>query len=179
MNLVSTNLDGCFVIEPNSFYDSRGLFNKTFNKDVFDKNGLCSEWVEEYYSISNKKVIRGLHFQLPPNDHCKLVYCTSGKVFDVVLDLRSNSNTFCQFFTIELSAEKKNQLYIPEGMAHGFCALEDHSTMIYKTSTVYSKDSDSGILWDSAGIEWPFSDHIISSRDKSFCKLKDFNSPFL
>jgi len=179
MKIVPTKLRDCFEIKPKIFNDNRGSFIKTFHKNIYDDFGLCSNWVEEYYSVSNKKVIRGLHFQLPPDDHCKLVYCTSGKVFDVVLDLRNSSKTFSKFITIELSSEKNNILYIPKGMAHGFCALEDNTTMIYKTSSVYSPQSDQGILWDSVGIEWPFSDHIISNRDRGFTKLRDFESPFI
>lgn len=178
MKVVETYLNGCFQIYPLPHEDDRGTFVKTFHKDAFKNLKLCSSWAEEYYSISNKDVIRGMHFQTPPYDHDKLVYCTSGSVLDVIIDLRINSETYLEHIAIELSSVLKNQMYIPKGMAHGFLSLEDMTTMVYKTSTVHAPKNDMGILWDSFGMNWPKSNYIISERDKNFQTLKEFKSPF-
>lgn len=178
MKIVPSKISGCYEIFPNIHRDLRGAFIKTFHAPTFEEFGLCSQFMEEYYSISNKNVVRGLHFQLPPEDHNKLVYCVSGSVKDVVVDLRLNSPTYGNYVIFELSAERGNLIYIPQGMAHGFCVLSNSCTMIYKTSTIYSPAQDSGIRWDSVGINWPNENLIISDRDKSFLSLKDFKSPF-
>ena len=178
MNIISTKIPGCFELIPIIHKDSRGVFVKTFHSPTFKKFGLKTVFKEDYYSISLRHVIRGLHFQLPPNDHVKLVYCLSGIVKDVVVDLRIGSPTYGKYLSIDLSAEKGNMLYIPKGVAHGFCVLSKTSTLVYKTSTIYSPNKDTGIRWDSAGIPWPDKNMLISERDKSFLSLKEFKSPF-
>lgn len=178
MKIVSTEVPGCFEIFPLIHRDLRGAFIKTFHAPTFIEFGLCVSFKEEYYSISTENVLRGLHFQLPPDDHVKLVYCISGRVKDVVLDLRLGSPSYGNHVCVELSAELGNMVYIPKGMAHGFCSLSDSSTMVYKTSTVHSPQLDSGIRWDSAGIIWPDSTMIISDRDRNLSALADFDSPF-
>lgn len=179
MNLHESKLSGCFELKVNRFVDERGVFVKTFHEPSFESQGLNTKFTEEYYTVSSKGVIRGMHFQCPPDDHVKLVYCTSGKVMDVVIDIRVGSPTYGQHIVFELSPEEANMVYIPKGMAHGFCVLSEQATMVYKVSTVYSPECDRGISWDSAGIDWPILNPIISQRDLKSQSLDEFNSPFV
>jgi len=178
MELIESPLQGCFEIQNRRLEDERGLFIKTFHKPTFERLGLHTDFPEEYYSISKKGVIRGMHFQLPPHDHVKLVYCSSGSVMDVVVDLRKGSPTFGKHAVFEVTSEKNNMVYIPKGMAHGFCALTKQAIMHYKVSTVYAPESDGGIRWDSFDMDWLVSDPIISERDKELPTLAKFISPF-
>jgi len=178
MKIICTKIPGCYEFFPIIHEDTRGIFVKTFHSPTFKKHGLNTIFKEDYYSTSLKNVIRGLHFQLPPNDHVKIVYCISGIVKDIVVDLRLGSPTYGKHLSIDLSSKRGNMIYIPKGMAHGFCGLSKFSTLVYKTSTVHSPKKDTGIRWDSAGISWPNRTKIISKRDRSFLALKDFKSPF-
>lgn len=178
MRVEQTSIQGCYQIFPQVRKDVRGNFVKTFQKEVFASHGLVTEFAEEYYSVSHKGVLRGMHFQTPPHEHFKLVYCLAGKVMDAIIDLRVGSPSYRQSATFELSAELGNMLYIAPGMAHGFCALTDEAIMQYKVTTVYAPEHDGGIRWDSAGVIWPSSAPIISDRDRGFPALDDFDSPF-
>jgi dTDP-4-dehydrorhamnose 3,5-epimerase len=151
---------------------------KVFHEQAFAAQGLKTDFAEEYYSVSHKNVIRGLHFQLPPMDHVKMVYCVAGEVMDAVVDLRTGSPTYGQCALFELNAAKANSIYIPKGMAHGFCARSDQAIMVYKVSTIYSPAHDAGVLWNSVGIPWPTTEAILSERDQSFPPLDKFASPF-
>ena len=173
-----SDIEGCFEIIPKVFNDFRGSFVKVFHETTFQEAGLENNFAEEYYSKSFKGVIRGLHFQTPPDDHTKLVYCIDGSVYDVVVDLRVGSKTYGKFQALNLNSRDANMIYIPTGLAHGFCSLSDSATLVYKTSTVHSPSKDSGILWNSIGINWPCENPIISERDKSFIDFKSFKSPF-
>lgn len=179
MRLRETKLDGCFEIYPAIHEDGRGLFVKTFHAPSFSGFGLETHFAEDYYSYSRKGVLRGLHFQVPPADHCKLVYCVCGKVFDAVVDLRVGSATYGEFEIFELNDEKRNLIYIPRGMAHGFYVLSDGAILLYKTTTVYAPEYDSGIRWDSVGIQWPTVSPLLSKRDAAFVTLGEFQSPFI
>lgn len=159
-------------------HDARGSFVKVFHADAFRELGLATEFTEEYYSHSHKGVIRGMHFQTPPADHAKMVYCVRGEVFDVVLDLRVGSPTYGQAATFVLSAEAGNYVYIPKGLAHGFCALSDTATLVYKVTTVYAPQSDAGVLWSSVDVDWPVETPILSERDARFPRFDQFESPF-
>jgi dTDP-4-dehydrorhamnose 3,5-epimerase len=171
-------IPGCVEIQPHVFDDERGRFVKIFHEGLFAERGLCTGFAEEFYSRSHRGVIRGLHFQVPPQDHVKLVYCVEGRVLDVVVDLRCASATFGQHALFELSAAKANAVYIPRGLAHGFFTFSDEATVVYKVSTVHSPQYDAGIRWDSVGIEWPVSDPIVSIRDAALPAMADFDSPF-
>lgn len=173
-----SKLAGCFELQPKAFDDERGRFVKVFHVQAFAEKGLETNFVEEYYSISHKNVIRGMHFQLPPMDHVKLVYCVEGEVTDAVVDLRAGSPTYGQYALFKLSSDKANSIYIPKGMAHGFCVRSEHAIMVYKVSTVYSPAHDAGILWNSVNIPWPLQQPCISERDKSFPAWADFKSSF-
>jgi len=173
-----SEIPGCYELIPRIMKDDRGLFIKTFHEDFFAANDLNTHWAEEYFSISHKGVLRGLHFQTPPCDHVKLVYCSSGQVMDVILDLRLGSPTFCQHLIFDLSEEKANMIYIPRGCAHGFYTCSESATMMYKVSSVYAPENDAGILWNSAGVAWPDAKPLVSLRDAAFPDLDSFVSPF-
>jgi dTDP-4-dehydrorhamnose 3,5-epimerase len=179
MKIIPTSINGCFEILPRVIEDVRGRFVKTFHQDIFDEYGLATNFIEQYYSVSHKGVLRGLHFQTPPHDHAKLVYCLTGKVLDVIVDLRVGSPTFGKFELIELDSASAKMLYISTGMAHGFYALEDDTIMQYHVTSVYAPAKDTGIRWDSAGIPWPAMTPILSERDAKFALFADFASPFL
>lgn len=178
MELIPTALEGCFEVRPFFAEDERGSFVKTFNAERFAEAGLPTGWREEYYSSSHKGVIRGMHFQTPPHDHEKLVYCLQGRVLDVVVDLRRQSSTFGMHIAVELDAERGRGLMIPRGMAHGFLALTDKALMAYKVTTVYAPSNDAGIRWDSVGVRWGIDAPIVSARDRAHPAFADFVSPF-
>jgi len=178
VDFLPTAIPGCFEIKPRVQEDERGLFVKTFHADAFRERGLAYSFAEEYYSVSHQRVLRGFHFHLPPHNHAKLVYCLAGEVLDAVVDLRRGSSTFGQYELFELTAKKKNILYIPSGLAHGFYVQSGDALMIYKTTTLYSPEHDAGIRWDSVGINWPDKSPIVSERDHKFVRLAEFESPF-
>jgi dTDP-4-dehydrorhamnose 3,5-epimerase len=176
--LVPTTLLGCYEVRTKILSDDRGCFVKFFHLPEFHKLGLETNFQEDYYSVSRAGVVRGLHFQRPEMDHAKLVFCVSGSVFDVVVDLRLNSLTYGKTYSIELSSSKANSLYIPKGFAHGFAVTSGEATLVYKVSTVYSPTHDDGILWNSVDISWPLDKPILSARDSSFVPFDKFISPF-
>lgn len=178
MEIKKTKIPGCYEILPKILKDERGHFVKTFQKDIFQKSGLETDFVEEYYSVSRKCVLRGLHFQVPPADLVKVVYCVAGQVLDAVVDLRVGSPTYGQHQIFEMSSEKANMVYIPRGLAHGFYVLSDSAIMLYKVTSLYSSEHDAGILWNSVGIQWSDQAPIISKRDSGFPSLSNFVSPF-
>ena len=178
MEIVATELPGLQVIRPRIFEDARGSFIKTFHAGLFRERGLDFTPQEEFFSTSAKDVVRGMHFQLPPVAHAKLVYCLAGRVLDVVLDLRKYSPAFGRCHARELNATNREILFIPIGFAHGFLALEHGTTMIYQTSTVHSPAHDAGIAWNSFGFDWPVKNPQLSGRDNKFPALHDFQSPF-
>ena len=179
MDINETSIPGCFEIVPKILGDDRGSFAKVFNDDMYQAYGLGFDLKEEYYSVSHLGVIRGLHFQIPPKDHLKIVYCVFGKVQDVLLDLRIGSPSYGRVAQFELSAAKGNILYIPRGVAHGFCVTSNSAILIYKTSTVYAPDHDAGILYSSIGVDWKSCSPTLSNRDLSFPALSEFKSPFI
>lgn len=178
MLIKGTNIPGCYEIIPDIFRDERGSFIKTFTSDFFVTNHLETNFVEQYYSISHQGVLRGLHFQIPPHDHAKLVYAISGRVMDVVVDLRKGSPSYGKFEMFELDGDTGTMIYIPRGLAHGFCVLSKTATLVYNVTSCYSPQDDKGILWDSASIPWPISKPILSNRDLGFPPLSKFISPF-
>lgn len=178
MDIKKTTLAGCFEIAPKIIEDDRGRFVKPWHIDEFKTCGLYFDVLEEYYSISKKEVIRGMHFQTPPKATKKLVTCLDGAVWDVVIDLRKSSPTYQQHIGIELSAKKGNMLYIPEGFAHGFCVLSQEATMLYLCSEMHAPENDAGIHWNSAGIKWPATLPVVSAKDDQLTPLNQFDNPF-
>lgn len=178
MEFEQTAIEGCVLLRPRSIEDDRGRFMKTLHVDAFKSVGLRTDWREEFVSRSKQNVVRGMHFQTPPADHAKLVYCLSGAVLDVVVDLRKGSPTDRAIFSTVLDERGGLGLYIPSGCAHGFLALSEESLMLYKVTSVHAPDHDSGIAWDSLGFDWPVNDPIVSDRDRQHPKLAHFASPF-
>jgi dTDP-4-dehydrorhamnose 3,5-epimerase/CDP-3, 6-dideoxy-D-glycero-D-glycero-4-hexulose-5-epimerase len=178
MKIIDTGFEGLYLLEGNVFEDLRGLFLKTFNQSVFSDLGLETNYKERYYSKSHKNVIRGMHFQIPPFDHIKIVNVLQGSILDVVVDLRKKSPTYKTYFSIELNDNNGRFLYIPKGFAHGFKALTDNAIVEYNQTTEYSKECDCGIRWDSFGFDWQVSNPVISERDSNFQSLNDYSSPF-
>ena len=179
MKLIDTPLKDVFIIE--NFYaeDNRGTFVKTLHQSTFEQNGLEAKFKESFFSVNKKGVIRGMHFQTPPEDHVKLVYCNAGSLVDVILDLRKSSPTYGKSFAIELSGNNFRSVYIPKGFAHGFETLEDNTIMTYLTSTEHAPQQDNGILFNSFNHAWKTAEPILSVRDKNFPSLNNFKSPFL
>jgi dTDP-4-dehydrorhamnose 3,5-epimerase/CDP-3, 6-dideoxy-D-glycero-D-glycero-4-hexulose-5-epimerase len=178
MKLEATHIEGLFIVNCFHAKDERGTFVKTFHAESFEKQGLQSDFRESYFSVNAKNVVRGMHFQVPPHNHAKLVFCNSGAVLDVVIDLRKHSATYLNHFAIELSDKNRLGLYIPNGMAHGFLSLNDHTIISYLVTSEYNAQSDSGIHYQSIGFDWPVANPIVSERDLSFETLQQFQSPF-
>lgn len=176
--ILPTNIPGCLEIRPRIHEDQRGRLVKVFQREAFSQMGLCADFSEDFYSVSQRGVIRGLHFQVPPASHIKLVYCLEGAIQDAALDLRQGSPTYGQHALVQLSAEEGNMLYIPHGLAHGFCTLSETAIVTYKTSTSYSPKHDQGILWSSAGIPWNEPAPVLSERDSNHPLLANFQTPF-
>ncbi|MBW1728784.1 MAG: dTDP-4-dehydrorhamnose 3,5-epimerase, partial [Deltaproteobacteria bacterium] len=148
MEIRERKIKGVYEIILQPYLDERGFFMRTYDINVFRKAGLHRDWMQENHSRSEQKgIIRGLHFQLPPYSETKLVRCIHGAVFDAFVDLRKGSDTFGKWDAIELSAENKKMIYIPRGLAHGFCTLTDISEVVYKVDNFYSPENERGLLW--------------------------------
>lgn len=178
MELIKTEFKGLYLIQHKVFEDQRGLFIKTYNQTQFKDFGIDLQIKERYFSISHKNVIRGMHFQIPPQEHIKLVTVMQGAILDVVLDLRKNSETYGKYFQVRIDAKDGVTIYIPKGFAHGFLALTEYSLVEYNQTSGYDQASDAGIRFDSFGFDWGISSPIVSSRDLDFAEFKKFNSPF-
>ncbi len=176
MKVISTNIDGLLVVEPNVFGDDRGFFFESFNARRFaELTGVEAEFVQDNHSRSAKNVLRGLHYQIEQAQG-KLVRVTAGSVFDVAVDLRKSSPTFGKWFGIELSAENKRQLWIPPGFAHGFLVTSDAAEFLYKTTDYYAPQHERAILWNdpAIGIEWPLQgEPLLSGKDQKGALLAD------
>lgn len=178
MQIKETNIQGCYILKPKIFEDERGSFFESFNKKKFEAlTGIELSFVQDNESISSKGVIRGLHFQTGAFAQAKLVRVVKGKVQDIVLDIRKKSKTFGQYFSIELSAENKTQIFVSRGLAHGFLALEDNTIFSYKCDNYYNKSSESGIIYNDSeiGINWNKLDvdYLLSDKDLELPKLKN------
>lgn len=170
MKIRTTNLKDCFIIEPDVFQDSRGIFYESFNKKTFYKHtGLDIDFVQDNQSESDFGVLRGLHFQTGKMAQAKLVRAIQGKVLDVVVDIRKDSDTFGQHISVILDSIERKQLFVPRGFAHGFITLSDRSIFSYKCDNYYDKTSEGGIIYNDAtlSIDWhlPKEDFIISEKD--------------
>lgn len=161
-----------------AFDDARGSFIKTFHDSTLQEKGIDFTLKESYFSHSHKDVIRGMHFQTPPHHHAKIVFCPRGAILDVIVDLRKDSPTYRQYYAHELSAANHLAYYIPEGFAHGFKSLQNGSITYYLVSSEYSKEHDTGILYNSFGFDWGVENPIISERDLSFPGLREFQTSF-
>lgn len=181
MELKKEKITGLISIYPKVFGDDRGFFYESFNEKKYSYAINSSlKFVQDNLSKSSKGVLRGLHFQLPPFDQGKLVQVIEGSVLDVALDIRKNSPTYGQHVKVILSAKEKNQLWIPSGFAHGFCALEDNTIFSYKCTNYYAPEYERALFWNDPElcIDWGLDNPIISEKDKAAILLKDFESPF-
>lgn len=176
MNFSPARLDGVYIIDLQPVADSRGWFARTYCKNEFAAIGHTKEWVQLNHSFTAKKgTVRGMHYQLQPFSEIKLVRCVAGAVMDTVIDLRKGSKTFLNWISVELSADNKKMIYIPEGFAHGFQALSDNCELIYHHSAFYTPGSEGGIRYDDpmVNIQWPLPVADISERDLSHQLLNE------
>jgi len=181
MKIISTpKISGLKLLQPCIYCDSRGYFFESYNYETFNKLGIEDGFVQDNQSFSKKNVIRGLHFQAPPFAQAKLVRVITGAVWDVVVDLRKNSPTYGQHFSVELNEENQLQFYIPVGFAHGFAALEENTLFAYKCSNIYHKDSEKTLLFNDKdlNINWNIKQPIVAEKDLQGVCFKDFISPF-
>lgn len=181
MEIVNEPLPGLFLIKPRIFADARGHFFESYRSDAFSFLGNNPEFVQDNQSLSDKGIIRGLHFQKPPHAQDKLVRVIKGKVYDVVVDIRKESPTYGKHFGVELSGDNFLMLFIPKGFAHGFETLEDGTIFTYKCSDYYHPETEGGIAWNSPdlGIPWQTKEPVLSEKDKKNPSFAAFNSPFL
>lgn len=178
---IETDINDLVIIKPNIFQDDRGFFFENYNKKDFFEIGITDEFVQDNHSKSQKGVLRGLHFQ-KENSQGKLIRVIKGKIYDIAVDLRKNSNTFGKYFGVELSEENKLMLYIPKNFAHGFLTIENDTEVLYKTTDYYNPKDEYGILWNDKdlNIKWKFEEYnikekelILSEKDKNQKSFKE------
>ena len=168
------------LVEPKLISDNRGFFYESFKESDFFKNGITEKFVQDNFSHSTRDVIRGLHYQQKPKAQAKLITVVSGKIFDVVVDIRKNSPSYGKWISVILSEDDHKLLYVPEGFAHGFCVLSQEADIFYKVSNEYSKEHEQGIIWNdpTINISWPIKEPIISDKDNQLPLLKNSDSDF-
>lgn len=182
MKVIETGIPGLVIIEPKVFEDDRGYFFESYQEEKLRAQGIKTRFVQDNQSKSSYGVIRGLHYQLDPNAQTKLVRCLEGVIYDVAVDVRKGSPTFGKWFGVELSADNKKQLYIPQGFAHGFSVLSQTAIVFYKCDNLYSPGSECGILYNDPdlSIDWKVepTKAILSPKDKLLPPLKNANFNF-
>ena len=181
MEVIKTKINGAFLIKPQIFKDNRGHFFESFNsKEFYKATGIDVQFVQDNQSLSSKNVLRGLHFQHPPFAQAKLVSVIKGGVLDVVLDIRKGSETYGEHIGAYLNEDNHHQLYIPEGMAHGFLTLSNETIFCYKCSNYYNKEAEGSILWNDEllNINWGSSNTIVSKKDQQAKNFSSFITPF-
>ncbi len=174
MRVERAPLGGVLIVFPDVYPDDRGLFMETYQEGRYAQNGISSRFVQDNLSQSCRETLRGLHFQ-QPRPQAKLIQAIHGEIFDVCVDIRHGSPDFGRWFWIKLSSDDPCQLFVPEGFAHGFCALSDNATVLYKCSDVYVPEYDSGILWSDPELQinWPLKDPRLSPKDRGLPRLRD------
>ena len=171
MIFTATELPGAYTIEPERHEDKRGFFARTWCTREFQVQGLNPQLAQCSISYNARRgTLRGMHYQVPPSQEAKLIRCTRGAIYDVIVDLRSASKTLTHYLGIELTADNHTMLYVPEGCAHGFMTLEDHTEVFYQMSQVFSPDHARGVRWNDPafGIEWPNLEPIMLERDRTY-----------
>ena len=169
-------IEDLILVKPKIFGDNRGFFAECYKKSDFVLNGINVDFVQDNHSKSSKGVLRGLHYQQSPYAQAKLVKCIKGQIYDVAVDIRTDSKSFGKYVKVELSEDNKYMLYIPEGFAHGFVVLSDEAELIYKSSAEYAPEYDSGIRWDDKdlNIDWGIDfEPVLSEKDKNLPYLKE------
>jgi dTDP-4-dehydrorhamnose 3,5-epimerase len=174
LNVKELGLKGVKLIQPRVFTDSRGFFFESYHEPRYEEFGIKCRFVQDNHSYSKQGTIRGMHFQKHPGQD-KLIRVVHGKIFDVFVDIRPESPTYCHWEGVYLDAEEHRQLFIPIGFAHGFCVVSHEAHVLYKVSSVYNPETECGFRWDdpTVGINWPISGPCISERDSSAKFLKD------
>lgn len=180
MKFETTFIKGLVVIEPRIIEDERGYFFESHNAQKFKENGVNLDFVQDNQSLSQKNVLRGLHFQNPPFQQGKLVRVIKGAVIDVAVDIRKNSKTYGQHFSIELTEQNKKIFWIPPGFAHGFVSVEEDTIFHYKCTGLYNKASEDSLIWNDPDldIDWGVTNPIVSEKDQKSNFFKNFNSQF-
>ncbi len=182
MNIIESNITGAYLIQPDPKGDRRGYFMRTYDEAIWAEHGLVTHWVQENESLTQHRgTVRGLHFQAPPHAETKLVRVVRGAVRDVFLDIREDSPTFGQWGCAELSADNHHMLYLPRGIAHGFCTLTDEVMFLYKVDAAYAPQAEGGVLWNDPdlAIDWPLDDEpILSEKDRDWPTWETFRTPF-
>lgn len=178
MKAEKTKLDGVLLVTPAVFGDDRGFFMETYNQEKAATIGLPTQFVQDNHSKSSKGVLRGLHYQ-QPQWQGKLVRVVQGEIFDVAVDIRHDSETFGQWVGAYLNDDNKQQLYVPEGFAHGFVVTSDTAEVIYKCTSLYAPEQEGSILWNDPdiGIDWPIDTPLLSAKDTDASRLADANIP--
>jgi dTDP-4-dehydrorhamnose 3,5-epimerase len=179
VNISEKKIKGVFEITLTSINDERGFFMRAYDQKIFEYFNIDRKWVQENHSRSEKKgIIRGLHFQYPQFAEAKLIRCVRGAILDVYVDLRKNSPTFGKWESLEMTEQNRKMLFLPRGFAHGFCTLSEISEITYKVDNYYSKDHESGIIWNDSDlrINWPTDNPVLSDKDHKLPTLKDFIS---
>ena len=182
MELIKTEIEDLYIIEPQVFHDNRGWFMESYSAQKFNENGIDIEFIQDNHSLSKEKgVLRGLHFQLEPKAQTKLVRCTRGAIYDVAVDLREGSPTYKKSFGVELSAENKKQFLIPKGFAHVFLTLSNNVEVQYKVDEYYAPEYDRSIKYDDPeiNVDWGIEEPILSDKDKNAPLLKDSDCNFI
>jgi len=173
---IETKLRGAFMIEPERLEDERGFFARAWCQREFESHGLSPRLVQCDISFNTKKgTLRGMHYQVAPHEEAKLVRCTMGAIYDVIINLRPDLPTFKQWVAVELTANNRRMLYVPEGFAHGFQTLVDHTEVSYQMTEFYHPESARGVRWDDPAfaIEWPLADPILSEKDRTYPDFTD------
>lgn len=180
MEVIETELKGLFVLKPKVFEDERGYFYESYNQNLFKQAGIKFDFVQDNQSLSQKGVLRGLHFQNPPHAQGKLVRVVTGSVYDVAVDIRKDSTTYGQWFGLELNEKNKWMMFVPPGFAHGFLTLENNTIFSYKCTNFYNKASEDCLLWNDKdlNIDWNFDKPLLSAKDLEGRPFKGFLSQF-
>ena len=171
MIFAETKLKGAFIIQPEKLEDERGFFARTWCKREIEAHGLNPNLVQCNISFNKKRgTLRGMHHQVPPHEEAKLVRCTMGAIYDVIIDLRPNSPTFKEWFSLELTAKNRKMIYIPEGVSHGFMTLDDNTEVFYQMSEFYAPECARGVRWNDPAFDivWPGDVTVISERDNQY-----------
>ena len=180
MEVIETELNGLFVLKPKVFEDERGYFYESYNQNLFKQAGINFDFVQDNQSLSQKGVLRGLHFQNPPHAQGKLVRVITGGVYDVAVDIRKDSKTYGKWFGLELTEKNKWMMFVPPGFAHGFLTLENNTIFSYKCTNFYNKASEDCLLWNDndLNIDWNFDKPLLSAKDLEGKPFKGFLSQF-
>ena len=180
MEVIETELNRLFVLKPKVFEDERGYFYESYNQNLFKQAGINFDFVQDNQSLSQKGVLRGLHFQNPPHAQGKLVRVITGSVYDVAVDIRKDSKTYGKWFGLELTEKNKWMMFVPPGFAHGFLTLENNTIFSYKCTNFYNKASEDCLLWNDKDlkIDWNFDKPLLSAKDLEGKPFKGFLSQF-